>query len=438
MAKILIVDDDRSVRELLYQYTKEQGHDSVTAESGKAALDIFDEVEPDLMIVDLRMEDLNGLQVIQEVKKRRPDLAVIMATGNASIETAVEAMRMGAFDYLTKPFQLDELGAIIQSALASTHGRNGSIHADTAAVALINARFVAESDVMKRIEKLIDRLSQRPTPLLLEGESGVGKRTLARILHCHRNQASRPFKVLPCGALPEALIEQELAGGANCRSILERASGGTLLLDEIDTLSPRLQSLLQNSLEAHRPARTGTQLISTAEQRLESMVRDGNFRPDLFFKVAVIPLAVPPLRERMSDIQPLAQHFLDELHGTIKDGPSKIDSSALKLLEKYPWPGNVSELKNSIERAFALSGGDSISDKELPPKLRDGSGALTLTRTRSEGSLKLPVGDQLGPFIKEIERKFIRATLEQAAGNKEKAASTLGVSLATLYRKLDN
>ncbi|QQL44510.1 sigma-54-dependent transcriptional regulator [Sulfuriroseicoccus oceanibius] len=434
MAKILIVDGDRSVREELYQYTKDQGHDSVTAETGEAALSLLEEFQPQVMIVDFRMKDITGLELIEKAKKAYPDLAVIMATGNGSIESAVDAMRLGAFDYLTKPFQLDELGQTINSAAASTEGRGLSSVVSCSSLSVSNAKIVAESEVMRRIEKLIDRLSMRPTPLLLEGESGVGKRTLAKILHSHRHKEARPFKVLPCGALPDSLIEQELAGG---RSILERAAGGTLLLDEIDTLSPRLQSLLQNSLEAHRPARTGTQLISTSEQRLETMVREETFRPDLFFKVAVIPLSVPPLRERRSDIAPLSNFFLQELHTTIKGGPSKLSPTALKLLQEYPWPGNVSELKNSIQRAFALGGGELITEKELPPKLRDGSAALSLSKKPSEDGIKLPVGEPLGPFVKDLERRFIRATLEHTNGNKEQAASVLGISLATLYRKLD-
>jgi len=438
MAKILIVDDERSVRELLYQYTKSQGHDSVTAESGKAALKVFDEHQPDLMIVDLRIGDIDGLEIIQETKKRNPNLAVIMATGHGTVETAVEAMRLGAFDYLTKPFQLEELGAVISSALTATPKKSSaSASPASATIATNKVHVVAESEVMKRIQRLIDRLAQRPTPLLLEGESGVGKRTLARVLHMHRGKGASPFKVLACGALPEALIEQELTGGGGSRSILERAAGGTLVLDEVDTLSPRLQSLLQNALEANRSGTGGIQLISTASKKLESLVKDSKFRPDLFFKLAVIPLSVPPLRERKEDILPLAEHFLEELHGVINSGPKKIAPSAKKLLEKYPWPGNVGELKNAIERSFALAGSDAVSEKELPPKLRDGTGSLALTRNQNAEGTKLPIGEQLSPFVRDMERKFIRATLESSGGSKEQAASILGISLATLYRKMD-
>lgn len=437
MAKILIVDDERSVRELLYQYTKSQGHDSVTADSGKTALHIFDEHQPDLMIVDLRIGDMSGLEIIQETKKRKPNLAVIMATGHGTVETAVEAMRLGAFDYLTKPFQLEELGAAISSALNAKKSTTG-INPASATISTHEVHIVAESEVMKRIQRLVDRLAQRPTPLLLEGESGVGKRTLARVLHTHRGKEASPFKVLACGALPEALIEQELTGGGGSRGILERAAGGTLVLDEVDTLSSRLQSLLQNTLESNRSGTAGIQLISTASRKLESLVKDGKFRPDLFFKLAVIPLAVPPLRERKEDILPLAEHFLAELSSVIKDGPKKIATSAKKLLEKYPWPGNVGELKNAVERSFALAGSDAITEKELPPKLRDGTASVALTRNQNADGTKLPVGEQLSPFVRDMERKFIRATLESCNGSKEQAAGILGVSLATLYRKMDS
>jgi DNA-binding NtrC family response regulator len=242
--------------------------------------------------------------------------------------------------------------------------------------------------------------------------------------------------VIHCSALPESLLEQELAGRDGTRSAFSRAAGGTLVLEEVDVLGPRLQAILHDQLEAGpgKPYR----VIATTTRPLDVMARKGEFRSDLFYRLAVIPVAVPPLRERTDDILPLAEYFLHELARTVPGVPGTIEKDARKLLQKYPWPGNVGELRNAIQRACALATGEEITVMDLPSRLRQANPSLAPVRSLAdEDDAALPIGTSLGKFIRDQERKFIKATLTSVAGNKEQAAGILDISLATLYRKLD-
>ena len=432
MARLMIVDDERSVRELITRYTQTQGHEPVAYSSGRSAIDAFEQNPPDLLIVDLRIGDMDGLDVIKACKAKSADLPVIMITGHASVETAVEVMRLGAYDYLTKPFELEDLGRTIQAALTQ-----GSTHDEPDTTIPVAETVVGRSEAVRKIHMLIERIGSRPANVVFEGEYGVGKIAFARQLHAAGPSARFPFRTIHCSALPESLLEQELAGGDGTRSAFERAADGTLVLEEVDTLPPRLQAILHDQLGDGRakPFR----VIATTTRALDVMVRKGEFRSDLFYRLAVIPVAVPALRERAEDILPLAEHFLAELHQRVPSSPQRIEKEAKKLLQKYPWPGNVGELQNAIQRACALSTGMEITSMELPARLRQPAPALPPPglshQPHDDGSV--PVGSSLNKFIRDQERKFIKATLASVNGNKEQAAGILEISLATLYRKLD-
>ncbi len=434
MARLMIVDDERAVRELIARYTQTQGHESVTFSTGRAAIDAFDQAQPDLLLVDLRIGDMDGLEVIQACKQKRPGLPIIMITGHGSVETAVEAMRLGAYDYLTKPFELEDLGRTLQAALAQL-GKPATASVD--APASQSHPVVGRSEAVRKIQMLIERIANRPANVVFEGEYGVGKIAFARQLHAAGPSARHAFRTIHCSALPEALLEQELAGGEGVRSAFERAAGGTLVLEEVDTLPARLQAILHDQLgdgHATKPFR----VIATTTRALDVMVRKGEFRSDLFYRLAVIPVAVPALRDRAEDILPLAEHFLADIAAKVPGAPQRIEKEAKKLLQKYPWPGNVGELQNAIQRACALATGTEITGIELPARLRQPAPPLPiLGQGGADDENALPVGSSLNKFIREQERRFIKATLASVGGNKEQAAGILEISLATLYRKLD-
>ena len=435
MARLMIVDDERSVRELIARFTQTLGHETVAFATGRSALEAFDATKPDLLLVDLRIGDMDGLEVIRTCKTKRPELPVIMITGHGSVESAVEAMRLGAYDYLTKPFELDDLGSTIQAALAEGLASTTQIipFPETGA----STGVVGRSEAVRKIQLLIERIAQRPVNVVFEGEYGVGKTSFARQLHSAGASARHPFRTLHCSALPEALLEQEFTGGEGVRNVFERAAGGTLVLEEVDTLPARLQAILCDQLSMTSPQRP-FRVIGTTTRALDALVRKNGFRSDLFYKLAVIPVMVPALRDRPEDIIPLAEHFLSLLLAKVPDGPQKIDKEARKLLQKYPWPGNVGELDNSIQRACALAGGPEITPAELPARLRQPAPPLPPPGGPDEAKEDaLPVGTSLSKFVRDQERRFIKATLGSVGGNKEQAAGILEISLATLYRKLD-
>lgn len=430
MAKLMIVDDEQPVRELLTRFVTAEGHEAVPFSSGHSAIEAFDHIRPDMLLVDLRIGDMDGLEVIKACKLKNPSLPVVMITGHGSVEVAVAAMRLGAYDFLTKPFELGDLGNTLRAALAQAAPRPDP--ADIPAARPI----VGRSDAVRKIQLLIERIGKRPANVVFEGEYGVGKVSFARQLHAAGPCGGKPFRTIHCSALPEAMLEQELAGRDGTRGAFERADGGTLVLEEVDTLRPRLQAILHDQLEAvrDRPYR----VIGTTTRPLDVMVRRGDFRPDLFYRLAVVSVAVPALRDRTDDILPLAEHFLEDIARNVPGVPRHFDKDARKLLQKYPWPGNVGELRNAIQRACALATGAEISVMDLPSRLRQPIvPALTSPQPQKGEEDTLPVGSNLNRFIREQERRFIKATMASVGGNKEQAAGILEISLATLYRKLD-
>lgn len=441
MAKVLIIDDEAAILDLMAKLCIRLGHEVSSSQTGREGLAMIGEARPDLLIVDLRIGDISGLEIIEHCHENFPDLAIIMVTGYASVETAVEAMKHGAFDYITKPFQLDDLQRTINGALAS----KTKLPADSPTeIGFGNpVPIIGESPKMKEILALVEKVADNDSPVLLEGEFGSGKQMVARALHDASRRSAAPFKIIQCSALPEKLLEQEFFGnGANSPTIFMRAQGGTVLIEEIDLLPIRLQSQLDSMLQelgeqrlrGNLPSSLDFRLIASSTESLGELFQDGKFREDLYYRLSVIPIHIPPLRRREVDVEQLAEHFLDNHAKRTGQKKPKIDKYSLKMLTNYGWPGNVGELQNAMERACAFSEDGRIRPTDLPPKVTQ---KVEITDEENE-KLKhhLPIGSSLSDYITKQEQMFIRETLKFNEGSREKTASMLGVSIATLYRKM--
>ena len=445
MAHLVIIDDESGMLEMMSQLARRMGHETVTCQTGREGLAAISSLKPELVIVDLRIGDMDGLQIIERCTKEHPSTRVIMVTGFASVETAVTAMKLGAFDYLTKPFSLDDLQRTIHRAVGPAVAPPDAARPPAPAEPDLGHAtvLVGESPQMKEILRLVTKIADHDSPVLLEGESGSGKHLVARVIHDRSRRRAAPFKVLHCAALPPELLEQELFGSpAAGPTIFRRAEGGTVVIEEIHHLPLHLQSQLNAFLENQTDQRLrGTshpdqdvRLIATSSHPLESLIKEGRFREDLFYRLSVIPIQMPPLRHRRDDIEALAHHFLNNYSRLAGLDIREIDRYSLDLLKNYAWPGNVGELRNAIERACTFAEGKRIRPADLPPKITQ---KVEVTDADLAGVRhQLPIGSSLDDYIRKQERLFIRETLKFNEGSREKTASMLGVSIATLYRKM--
>jgi DNA-binding NtrC family response regulator len=355
-------------------------------------------------------------------------------------------MRLGAFDYLTKPF---DLGDLIKTVDQSLGRKSGGSAADLPPVAAArtstSSKLIGHSNAIQRIFEIARRVADTDSTVLLEGEFGVGKHMVARALHDAGRRSAAPFKELQCSAMPEAVLETELFGhGGNASSgIFGRAQGGTIHLAEVHQLPVRIQAQLNTFLDEcqSRKGSWGTssapdfRLVTSTTASLEEATKQGKFREDLYYKISVVPIKIPPLRERREDIRPLVDHFLKDLAERMGGKGKTISENALDFLQKYPWPGNISELRNAVERACAFAELDRVEPSDLPSKVSQQIEVPSPEGTG--GTQQLPIGSTLDDFIKAQERLFIQETLKYNNGSREKTASMLGVSIATLYRKMD-
>lgn len=445
MAKVLIIDDEAAILNLMSKSCRQQGHDVTAVQTGKEGIKALDTFRPDLMIVDLLIGDMNGLDIIRYSEENYPSTQVIMVTGNGSVETAVEAMRLGAFDYLTKPFELADLQRTVEVSLQQpdTSKAAPSEQFQSAAITINTGGMIGESPKVKEILQIIDKIAENDAPVLLEGEFGSGKQMVARSIHNASSRKDAPFKVLQCSALPEELLEAELFGCPSSRgeTIFSRAAGGTILLEEIHVLPLRLQSKLETYLEeistrrimGDLPRQMDVRFLASSAKPLQELIDVGSFREDLYYKISIIPIEVPPLRARVEDIGPLCEHFLKQAAERSGNKIPDIDKYAKRLLESYNWPGNVGELQNAIERACAFAEAGRIKPVDLPPKVTQ---KVEITDEDEKTTHHLPIGSGLQDYIRKQEKIFIRETLKYNEGSREKAASMLGVSIATLYRKM--
>lgn len=446
MAKVVIIDDEAAILELMTKLVKSTGHQVTGCLTGTEGMAAIRTQKPELVIVDLRIGDINGLDIVNMCREDFPSTAVIMVTGHGSIETAVEAMRLGAFDYLTKPFDLGDLVKTVNQALQ--HDSSNASAATAASVVTrtpSSSKLIGHSDAIQKIFEIVRRVADNDSPVLLEGEFGVGKHMVARALHEASRRRAAPFKELQCSAMPEDVLEAELFGHANNPGggIFSRVNGGTVHLAEVHQLPARIQAQLNSFLDEMNSRRGNTgrlgnesasfRLVVSTTIPLDEATTAGRFREDLYYKLSVVPVKIPPLRERREDIKPLVEHILREMAERTDSPVKSIDAYALEFLEKYAWPGNISELRNAVERACAFSEKDRILPADLPPKV---SQQIEVPTPTGGGTTQLPIGSTLDDFIRTQERLFINETLKFNNGSREKTASMLGVSIATLYRKM--
>ncbi len=439
--QILTVDDDPVTCELLCEVFTREGFGASFTNSGEEALAEVARQPPDLLLSDIRMKTrLDGLSLLEIVRREYPSIPVVLMTAFGSIETAVRAVKEGAFDYISKPFNIDELVTIVRRALANGPGRQIASNPDEE----WSSGLIGRTSSMLEIYKMIARVSDSRAAVLVTGESGTGKELVARAIHNHGARSAARFVAVNCGALTETLLESELFGHvkgsftgaiANRRGIFEQAGEGTVFLDEISETSAALQVKLLRVLQEREvvpvgstdPIRVGARVIAASNSDLEKLSAAGAFRRDLLYRLNVIQLQLPPLRERREDIPLLVAHFLRQ-HADEPATPMALDEEAMQCLTNYSWPGNVRELENVIERAITLSQGDVITIEDLPSRLRQSHDTPPLS------------ADELNdlfsglPNLDEIERRYILHVLEATGNNRKRTAEILGINRKTLYR----
>ena len=451
MAKIMIIDDEPAMVEVIVTLCREKGHQVFPFNSATKAVEQLDSIQPQVVIADIKMETMTGFDVLRHVREHHRQTAVILITAYASVQTAVEAMKIGAYDYVTKPFKIDELQVTVQRALDYQAALRENVYLRKE---LKNRyRFeniIGTSRKMEQVYNLINKVADTDSTVLIQGESGTGKELVARGLHFNSNRQHHPFVAINCSALPENLLESELFGhkkgaftGAvtDKRGLFEEANLGTIFLDEVNSMAPPLQTKLLRVLQEREVRRVGdnksapvnVRVVGATNEPLQPKLRDGTFREDLYYRLAVIPVEIPALRERLEDVPLLVHHFLQKQASATGVEPKKIDPQAVDILCHYNYPGNVRELENAIERACVLCEDDLILPGDLPPHIvSEAQGGKA-----EQAMATMPVGQTLDEFIQQQERGIIEATLAHCGGSREKAASMLGISMATLYRKIE-
>jgi DNA-binding NtrC family response regulator len=439
--RILIVEDDDLMRELMTKILAGEHYHIFQASSGEEALKLLQEQTIDLVLTDLRLTGMNGLQLLTEIRAFDPEIVVIVMTAYASVETAVEAMRKGAYDYLTKPFINDEIRVMLRRALNQRHLSRENRHLKRE----LRERYrfeniVGNSEAMEKVYRLIEKVSGISSNVLIVGETGTGKELVARAIHYNSERAERPFVAVNCGALTESLLESELFGHvkgaftgaiANQEGFFRKADKGTLFLDEISEVSHTLQVKLLRTIQerevipvgGREPLQFDVRLIAATNRLLEDEVKKGTFREDLFYRINVITIPLPPLRERKEDVPLLVNHFLHKYAQRLGKPSVKILREALQALVNYDWPGNVRELENMIERAVALCEEDVIERTDLPDKL-------------TQVKIAIRDLDEYEMTLDALEEQHIKKVLQKMNGDKVRASQILGINLSTLYRKL--
>ena len=455
-ATILVVDDERSMREMLSIVLQREGYRVLLADGGRAALDLLNQEPVDLLVSDIRMPDMSGVDVLREAKQADPALIGIMVTAFASTESAVEALRLGAHDYLTKPFDVDELKAKVREAIEHRRLREENAALKKAQVGAGDFRhIIGKSTAIHDLKERIRRVAPTNSTVLVTGESGTGKELVARAVHGNSTRRTKAFVAVNCGALPETLLESELFGhvrgaftGADCnkKGLIEVAEHGTILLDEVGEMSPVMQVKLLRVLQERKFRRVGAtrelhadiRVIAATNQDLGAMVTERRFREDLFYRINVIAIHIPPLRERRDDILPLARRAVERFSQQLGKPLAGLSPGGIRTLERYSWPGNVRELENVIERAVALEQTETVQAESLdlgPVQVdharhhRRATPRLTDPLVTALPPDALPAtGFHLGEHVEQIERLFISEALEKTGGKKAKAAELLGMT----------
>ncbi len=442
---ILVVDDESGIRETLAGIFEDEGYRVSTAESARAALRIVEDVHPDLVLLDIWMPGMDGLEALPRIKELRPDLPVIMISGHGTVETAVKAIRMGAYDFIEKPLSLDQVLITAQHVLDLQRLRVENELLRNA----IERRYeiVGESAPMQLLKEQVRLAAPTESRVLITGENGTGKELVARQIHMLSPRRDKPFIEVNCAAIPEDLIESELFGhekgaftGAAGRKKgkFDLADSGTIFLDEIADMSLRTQAKVLRILQEQKFERVGgtesvtvdVRVIAATNKDLESMIREGRFREDLYFRLNVLPLHVPPLRERQGDIPPLIEFFLDQYAVTSGMARKSIDADAVELMRRYPWPGNVRELKNIVERLMIMTAGNVVRPENVRMTLKLDRG------TDEQDAEDILMRDSWKTAKADFERAFLLKKLQEFDGHISKTAEAIGVERTHLHRRI--
>jgi DNA-binding NtrC family response regulator len=445
--KVLVVDDDKDSRDTLVELLKREDFEVWGVDNGEAALALFKEKDFGIILTDLRMPKIDGLQLLEQIKNINPQSIVIVFTGYASIETAVKAMKLGAYDYIVKPFMFEEIKIILHRAIEYQQLQSENIFLKQNLKTKYRFQnIIGDSKNMQEIFQFVEKIANTDSTILIYGESGTGKELIARAIHFNSDRKDKPLISVNCGAIPEDLLESEMFGhekGAFTGAIktrigrFELANGGTIFLDEIADMSPGLQAKLLRVLQEHEFERVGgvntikvdIRVIAATNQDLEKAVKEGKFREDLFYRLNVIPIKLPPLRERKSDIPLLVNHFIDRFNQEKKckvKGPSK---ECIEYFMKYPWPGNVRELENMLERLVILKGEGTIEISDLPEKVLNAE-MDPLLITIPDSGISFDVA------VSEFEKRLILQALKKSNWVKNRAAKLLRLNRTTLVEKM--
>ena len=448
-AKILVIDDEKLLRWSLQQNLSKEGYTVITAEKGIDGLNIFKEDPPDITLLDIHLPDVSGITVLQGIKEINKDALVIMITAFGDIQTAVKTIKLGAYDFVEKPFNVDKLKILVAKALETVSLRKEvSQFRSQLSVKYGFDSIIGQSEEVQKIFDIIKKIAKSDaTTILLQGESGTGKDLVAKVIHYQSRRCDKPFMEINCTALPETLIESELFGyekgsftdaKAMKKGLFELADGGAIYLDEIGDMKPSTQAKLLRVIEGKMFKRIGgvkditidVRIIAATNKNLSEEVKNGNFREDLYYRLKVIPVLIPPLRERPNDIPVLAKYFINEFNREFKKNLKGISKETEKYFKEYPWPGNVRELKNIIERAMILeSDEDYMLPEHLPIEFTSGEIAFANVK---DIDIKIPPG---GLDIEEVEKELIRQALDLTRGNQTKAAKLLNITRDALrYR----
>jgi DNA-binding NtrC family response regulator len=433
---VLVVDDEFSIRDSLVHWFEKDGYRTGSAQDAREALQRLEEERWDVVLLDIKMPGMDGLELQRRIHEVDPDLPIIMLTAFASVESAVQALKEGAFDYVRKPIDPDELSHLVQRALERRRLQHENVQLRRKVEQLgTPSRIVGASEAMSKVLELVQSVADTDTTVLIRGESGTGKELIAQTIHANSRRRYFPIVPVNCGSVPESLLESELFGhergaftGAQYRrkGKLEMADGGTLFLDEVGTISLPMQVNLLRVLETKeftrlggaKPVRVDFRVICATNQDLERQVQEGSFREDLYFRLNVVTVSLPPLRERRQDIPTLAQHLLAKYRQEMNRPFTGFDPAAMDLLVRYDWPGNVRELANAVERALVVGHAPTVQAKDLPVRLNE------------------KAGPQVGDSLADVEKAQIRLILERTGGNVTKAAEILQIDRVTLYNKI--